>query len=266
MPAPSYEQIVSFDNVTKQLQQAATDEFMEYVYDGITVEEVIDAAATVAAKFSMLGCELGAQWYDLCAELAGVDAEPAEYGDVDYADVADHARSSIGDGGDAAKKANLFLQNIIDQSIRQTGYANLWRDYERGMGGGRYCRVPVGETCAWCLMLASQGAWYLTEESALGKEADHYHDGCNCKAVFFADAEDIEGYDELQEYKRMYYDAENARLANNTGRNPYPEELKERIAAARAEHDAKYDASETDAKWTRWNETLIVMRYENGLK
>lgn len=266
MPAPSFEQIASFDNVTKQLQQAATDEFMEYVYDGMTVDEVVDAAATVAAKYARLGCELGAQWYDLCAELAGIDAEPAEYGDPDPADIRDHAGRRIDGSEDATRQANLFLQDLIDESVRATGFSNLWRDYERGMGGGRWCRVPVGETCAWCLMLASQGAWYLTEKSAGGMDPDHYHNGCNCKAVFFADAEDIEGYDELQEYKRMYYDAENARIANGTGYHRYPDELRERIAAARAEHDAKYDAGETDEKWTVYNETLIVMRYRNGLK
>ena len=50
-------------------------------------------------------------------------------------------------------------------------------------GGGdyqvRYQRIPQGlETCDFCLMLASRGAVYLSEESAGGDDPDHFHRGC----------------------------------------------------------------------------------------
>ena len=38
MTAPNYEQIQSFGHVTEQLKQAAIDEFMEYVHEGMTIE------------------------------------------------------------------------------------------------------------------------------------------------------------------------------------------------------------------------------------
>ena len=271
MATPNYEQIQSFGNVTAQLKEAAIDEFMEYVYDGMTIDELIDAATNVAVKFSYLSCELGAQWYDLCSELAGLDVEPAELPEVDADSVARRARGVADSAGDSPTIAgdafNSFLQNIVQDSIRTTGYDNLWRDYERGMAGGRWARVPVGDTCAWCMMLASQGAWYLSEETALGKEADHYHSDCNCIAVYHADPDSIKNYPQLLEYKQKYYDAENARVANANGREPYDEELQARVNRARAEHRAKYDAGETDKKWTKYNETLIVMRYQNaGMK
>lgn len=269
MATPNYEQIQSFGNVTEQLKQAAIDEFMEYVYDGMTIDELVDAATNVAMKFNNLGCELGAQWYDLCSELAGLDVEAAYLPEVDETAIAERAKSfadRVPPDSFISDAFNYFLQNEIEKSIRITGDANLWRDYERGMAGGKWARVPVGDTCAWCLMLASQGAWYLSEKSALRGHAGKYHDGCNCIAVYHADAESIQGYEALAKYKSMYYEAENTRIANETGRVFYDDELKDRIVKARAVHDAKFEAGETDERWTEYNETMIVMRYKYGLK
>ena len=271
MAAPNFEQIQSFGNVRSQLTEAAVDELLGELYDGITVDEIIAEATRIAEKYAYLGAELGAQWYELCSELAGIDIEPAMVGEVDVDALESKAHAALEgsdvSGSTTAKQVfNSYLQNVINDSIRTTGDANLWRDYERGLAGGRWCRVPVGDTCAWCLMLASQGAWYLSEKSALGETAGHYHDGCNCTAVYHADADSIGGYENLGRYKEMYYDADNMRMANASGRESYPEELQSRIARAKAEHQAKYDAGETDKKWTVYNEDMIVMRYKYGLK
>lgn len=280
MAAPSYEQIQSFNAVADQLKEAAMDEFMDDFDVGMTRDEVVELATRIALKYSYLGCELGAQWYDLCSELAGLDVDPAELAEVDSDELASRADSAYGRAHDSSLVAdvlNYYLQNQIENSIRRTGDANLWRDYERGMAGGKWARVPVGETCAWCLMLASQGAWYLSEETAKGIDPGHYHDGCDCVAVYHADPESIAGYAELASYKEMYYDAENARLANARGIEPYDEELSWRVNHARAEHErkrneyleavARGENPKEVKEWTVYNETLIVMRYQNaGMK
>ena len=279
MAAPNYEQIQSFGNVSNQLQSAALDEFAEYLYEGITQEEIIDVAVSVAQKYSMLGAELGAQWYDLCSELAGLDVEPAELStsNLETLDSRAAAFAETVDKGALQAAFNSFLQNEINNSIRITGNANLWRDYERGKAPGKWARVPVGDTCAWCLMLASQGAWYLSEESALGQSSDHYHDGCDCKAVYHADAESIAGYTKLDEYKHMYYDAENLRMANRDPNRDYkyPDELQERITNAHDRHEKIEERKALEAAergedyeknpWTVYNEDLIIMRYKYGL-
>lgn len=268
MATPSYEQIQSFSRVSKELQQAAVNEFMEYVHEGMTVDELVDAATNVATKFQRLGCELGAQWYDLCSELAGLNVERAYVEDMDPDGIAERASAAAGRAtpDNPLASFNAFLQDEINRSIRETGSANLWRDYERGMAPGRWARVPVGDTCAFCLMLASQGAWYLSEKSALGEEAGHYHRNCDCIAVYHADPESIAGYRSLERYKKMYYHADNMRRANDNGREKYPEELADRIAKARASHEEKLRSGDADRPWTVYNEDMIVMRYEYGLK
>lgn len=270
MAAPNYEQIQSFGRVSDQLREAAVDEFVSDLDDSMSIDEVVELATRVAEKYSYLGCELGAQWYDLCSELAGLNVDPAELPEIDAESIASRVKSladGVQDSTILSEAFNYFLQNEVTKSIRMTGSSNLWRDYERGMAGGKWARVPVGDTCGWCLMLASQGAWYLTKQSAEFKTSgDKYHDGCDCIAVYHADAESIAGYTELLRYKEMYYDAESMRMANATGERKYNEELAGRIEKAREEHQARYIAGKTDVDWTVYNETLIVMRYMYGVK
>lgn len=266
MSAPNYEQIQSFGNVSTQLKQAAMDEFLEYVHEGMTLGEVTGIATEIASKFSLYGAELGAQWYDLCSELAGLNVDPADIDEVDVETISKRTGAiaeSVRSTADAVEMLTSFLEGVVAESIRVTGSSNLWRDYERGMAGGRWCRVPVGDTCAWCLMLASQGAWYLSEKSALGKEPGHYHTKCNCVAVYHANPESIAGYKKLGKYKSMYYEADNYRRANKSWSNDYeyPEELQWRVNAAKEAHIAKFEAGDTDTPWTQYNEDLIVMRY-----
>lgn len=280
MAAPNYEQVQSFSKVRKDLYQAAVDEFMGELTPDMTAEEIMEEAARIAAKFKMYGSELGAQWYDLCAELAGVDAELADIEPFDYehtAELAKNAYKSIPANKPLAEFFGEFITDQIRNSINETGMNNLYRDYGRGVRGGRWARVPVGETCAICIMFASQGAWYLTRESALREEAGHFHRGCDCTAVYYANADDLEGYSgQLAEYKDMYYQAANRRIAARNGKNPYPDELAERIATAKANHNRREEEKAQEAlergedyekiPWRTMNEDAILMREMFGLK
>ncbi len=46
----------------------------------------------------------------------------------------------------------------------------------------RYMRITDDDPCAFCAMLASRGAVYLTAEAA-GDRLDRFHDGCGCAVV-----------------------------------------------------------------------------------
>lgn len=264
MATPNFEQIQSFNAVTQQLIQSAVDEFMKLYSAELEFDEVVNLMTLVAEQYGLLGSELGAQWYDLCTNLANIDADPAEIQQMDADDLRVRAKWYLDNEVDGKQVFNYYLQNVIQDSIRATGDANLWRDYERGLAAGKWARVPVGDTCAWCLMLASQGAWYLTKESALGAEKGHYHRGCNCIAVYHSDPDSIPNYANLTRYKQMYYDAENTRVSGD-----YDDDLRDRINMAKAQHKKKqqdYEDGLIDkqpAPWTKYNETLIIMRYQN---
>lgn len=135
--------------------------------------------------------------------------------------------------------------------------------YRAGQADGRqvrYARVPVGaETCAWCIMTAGLGFWYMTEESA-----SHSHGGCDCVIVSeiverpktgeYRDVR-IEGYDSST-YREMYQRA-NALRANGD----LPQGMFDHIADIRSLREMQGRPYRDDT-----NGTLYVMRQMYGLK
>ena len=114
-----------------------------------------------------------------------------------------------------------------------------------------FCRVPEGDTCAYCVMLASRGFDYISAKSA----ARASHDGCDCVVVPFHRADTIPGYeDKLQGYRDQYNGAR-ALL-----RDP-PPELQRRLDEARARHAADYAAGRTSTRWSDANAVTVAMRY-----
>lgn len=96
---------------------------------------------------------------------------------VPYArDKAKIRAATLGIMNDAADEADLVGQ-LSDRLSYETGRAakmGMWRAGQADERDVRYARVPVGEeTCAWCIMTAGLGFWYMTEEAA-----SHTHAHC----------------------------------------------------------------------------------------
>lgn len=67
--------------------------------------------------------------------------------------------------------------------------------------------VPSGDTCAFCIALASRG-WQPARYEKFGDYAKHVHGKCDCELVFRTDSSmQIEGYD-VDELRAIYYDRE----------------------------------------------------------
>lgn len=86
----------------------------------------------------------------------------------------------------------------VDTEMRRAANQCIAHNASRDPKKPTYARVPVGETCGFCLMLASFGYQYTSEESA-----SHAHRHCNCRVVpSFGDAE-VRGYDPDAMYGRF---------------------------------------------------------------
>lgn len=71
---------------------------------------------------------------------------------------------------------------VTDEAALQEGRNTIMHNAQRDPAKPRFARIPVGETCAWCLMLASRGAVYRSAASA--GAAGQYHGGdCDCEPV-----------------------------------------------------------------------------------
>lgn len=187
----------------KQVDNKATEAMLYYIQEfGIPSEEeslvdFIYAAFNISTKYGEAASALAASWYDAGAELQGVILEPAV--PAATATVDETARAVTG----AAKTGNPnVVADTVGRLVRQAGADTTLQNAIRD--GAWVAWIPRGETCAFCLMLASNG-WQAAGKAAKnGDHAAHIHANCDCTyAVRHRNDLVVEGYDPAR-YLQMY--------------------------------------------------------------
>ena len=102
------------------------------------------------------------------------------------------------------------LKVVAAEMVREFGRDTIISS--AGLNKRMFGRVPAGsDPCAWCLMLASRGFAYHSEEDAKPMRKSHYGE-CNCEVVP-DDGQIPEGYDPDAMYK--IYESVHARFDND---------------------------------------------------
>lgn len=83
-----------------------------------------------------------------------------------------------------------LARDVVNQDARLTQRFTAQRDPSEP----RWARVPAGPTCEFCIMLASRGFVYWSEEKAGGRD-NRYHRDCDCRIVSSWGETRIDGYD-----------------------------------------------------------------------
>lgn len=146
-----------------------------------------------------------------------------------------------------------LLSDRIAYEVNRASKVSVWRNGQRDSRDVRYARVPVGaETCAWCIMTAGLGYWYMSEEAA-----SHTHSHCDCQIIASIGRGDvrIKGYDSTV-FRDMWRTANKLR-ANGS----IPQEWTDHIAQIHAQRDREERPYRDDT-----NGTLYVMRKMYDLK
>lgn len=189
----------------RKISDKAAEEALTYIrtHSVSTPEEMqlfIEYAHALATKYGEASGALACEMYDALASLSGktvppaVPAETATYGDV--------AKAVYG----------TILQNpeitssAIGRQVKLVGVDTMQQNALRD--GAEWAWIPSGDTCAFCLTLASRG-WQRASRGAIKNgHAEHVHANCDCTyAVRFGDSVDVEGYNPSQ-YLRMYESAD----------------------------------------------------------
>ncbi|RYQ70705.1 hypothetical protein [Bifidobacterium pseudolongum] len=97
--------------------------------------------------------------------------------------------------------AQQFIGDMIRNALRSQTQQCMRRDPTQP----RWARVPQGKTCAFCVMLASRGFAYLSDETA-GKDGTRFHDDCDCRIIPSWGRQSLKGYNQ-NEYLHMYEEA-----------------------------------------------------------
>lgn len=159
-------------------------------------DALIRYAYALVLKYGDASAALACQMYDAIAkaEQAAVQAaEPAEA--ASYGEVAKMVNGTI------ESPANLKsgVGRLVKRAAADTTLKNAVRD------GAEFAWVPHGDTCPFCITLASRG-WQKASKKALeGGHAEHIHANCDCEyAIRFNSRTTVAGYDPdkyLQQYE-----------------------------------------------------------------
>lgn len=151
------------------------------------VDALIEYAAALVQKYGEGTAELACQMYDAMAEKAGANVPPAE--PAEPADYGETARMV-----NATKQSPPQLQGGVSRLVKRAGADTTLKNAIRD--GAEWAWVPHGDTCPFCITLASRG-WQKASQKALkGGHAEHIHANCNCEyAIRFDSRTSVAGYD-----------------------------------------------------------------------
>lgn len=239
-----------------RLNQSAGQLMADYIAAHGTgdTDTLIAYAHALVTKYGEGSAELACQMYDALAAAAraGVPAaepaEPASYGEV--------ARMV-----QATKASPPQMQRGVSRLVKRAGADTTLKNALRD--GAEFAWVPQGDTCAFCLTLASRG-WQKASQAAIkGGHAEHIHANCDCEyAIRFDGASTVAGYDP-EKYLKQYRDAGsdvNALRRVNYARN------RERINAQKRAAYAARKALEAETFPTSGGMLDVLEEYQRNAK
>lgn len=172
----------------------------DWAADYASRQLAIDYAYALATKYGEAAAALACEMYDavvIASNVALPAAVPAT-----TATIAEVAKAINGTG----KTGNPDIMSdsvgrLVKMAAADTTLQNAIRDR------AEWAWIPRGDTCAFCIALASRGWQEASREALKGGHAEHIHANCDCMyAVRVNKRTTVEGYNPSQ-YKRMYYDA-----------------------------------------------------------
>lgn len=233
----------------KRIDRTAADRMIAYMNKlpsamSQDIDALIEYAYGISIKYGEAAAELACEMYDTVAASTGkridpaIPAETAEYGEV--------AKAVRG----TAKTGNRDLvAGSIERLVKRAGVDTTMQNALRD--GAEWAWIPNGDTCAFCLTLASRGWQQASRKALKGGHAEHIHANCDCTyAIRFNQNTDYAGYDP-EKYKAMYYSAK--------GKTP-----DEKInAMRRAQYARNKDAINAQKREAYAKRTIIQNRPEN---
>ena len=157
---------------------------------------LIYEAYRISTTYGEAAATLAAEMYDAIGLASGMFLDPAE--------VAATARIAQVDWTvrGAAKTQNVHeVASAVGRLVKKAGVDTMLQNAKRD--GAEVAWVPNGDTCAFCITLASRG-WRDADSSY----QEHIHSNCDCTlATRFNNQTSIKGYDP-RKYEDMYYGAD----------------------------------------------------------
>ena len=220
---------LSFVDKLSKINQTAADAVRDYVKEnGFTdTDSLIGYCYRVAGYYGTASASLSALMYDTITELEGMFYPPAELApNPTYSDVAKAVRGTM--------KTSVNPEEIggsIGRLVKRTGQDTILFNGIRD--GAEFAWIPSGDTCAFCIMLASRGWQTISKKALKNGHAEHIHSNCDCTYMIrHSSSTNVRGYDP-ERYKRMYdgADGNTPKQKINAMRRTFYDENKDEINA-----------------------------------
>lgn len=241
------------DDLRKVNDEAATKmvAFLKTVEDWnsqIGRQAILDYAFGLSTVYGEAAAELACEMYDAMGVLSGMSlpaAVPAET--ATYAEVAKAVNGTI------KQSANEeMIGSAVGRLVKMAGVDTTMNNAIRD--GAEWAWIPQGETCAFCITLASRGWQPASRKAMKGGHAEHIHANCDCTyAIRFNRETTVQGY-KPEKYLRMYEGAapgKNSTAKINAMRREFYAENKDEINAQKRDaYEKRKELNEPSAEET----------------
>lgn len=192
-------------NKLSDISDKAANEMLKYIHErggleSVDRHELIDFAYGVTTKYGEGAAALTAQFYDTIASAnkASVPAAvPAETATI--SEVAKAINGTLKTGNEE------IIVNSAGRLVKMAGVDTTMQNALRD--GAEWAWIPQGDTCPFCLMLASRDWQPASKKAIKNGHAEHIHANCDCTyAIRFDKNTNVAGYTPKR-YLRMYENA-----------------------------------------------------------
>jgi hypothetical protein len=189
----------------RKVNDAAAQSVLKYmatheIIDPDQVDDLIRYCYGLATKYGEAASELAAQMYDALAVATGATVAPAV-----PAPTATYAETAKAINGTLKTGNEEIVAGAVGRMVKMAGVDTTMQNALRD--GAEWAWIPVGDTCAFCITLASRGWQRASKKAIRGGHAEHIHANCDCTYAIRFDDSEVEGYDP-RVYEDMYYDAD----------------------------------------------------------
>lgn len=184
-----------------RIQAAARDELVAYfdtlpwgVNDNAAISMLAEKAVDIANVYGIADATLSAGFYEEMMLTFGVEVMPvkvvAPVPSFVAEDVAEAAFKAL-----SIEAARVLTSGEVAGHVKRAGIETMRNAANRD--GAMWAWVCIGDSCAFCRTLGSNGWQHASKSVQAGRHAEHVHDGCDCQFVVKPPGEslEIDGYD-----------------------------------------------------------------------
>ncbi len=163
-------------------------------------KSLIDYANALVLKYGGASGALACIMYEKTAEAENKAVKTAEMADLpSYGEVAKAVNGTM-------KTSKASVPSTVGRLTKQVGADTTLKNALRD--GAQFAWIPSGDTCAFCITLASRGWQYASKKAIKSGHAEHIHSHCDCQyAIRFNSSTNVAGYDP-DKYLQMYEETE----------------------------------------------------------